>query len=106
MIRFDCKSKVCGYSSICDDPPFSCPECGNKSYRLTFLKELPRKTEFVNIGYKDNPRWSWAMGVNVEDIPREMEKHPDREYHPGTGQLRVKNRPEKKRLMKEHGYYD
>ncbi len=62
-----------------------------------------RNSGFTNIGFKDNPRWSWAMGANVKDIPKLMKKYPDRTYNPKTGQLLVKNRTEKKKLMREHG---
>ena len=89
------------------EAPLKCPECGHGFYRLTVL-EKPRETigEFVSLGYKDNPRWSWSMGVNPSDIPAMMKQYPNREYHPKTGQLKVKNRPHKLKLMKEHDMYE
>ena len=34
------------------------------------------------------------------------EKYPDRNYRSDTGQLEVRNRPHKKRLMVEHDMYE
>jgi len=76
-----------------------CEKCGGQ---MTSVFEVSNR-QVVNIGYKDNPRWSWSMGVNVEDIPKMMKQYPDRTYHPETGQLLVKNRPEKRKLAKQHG---
>jgi len=105
MLEFQCKNKVCWFSDVYEDKltPRVCPKCGGRNYRLGFIKKQKEKKEFVNIGYKDNPRWSWSMGVNIQDIPAMMKKYPDRTYNPKTGQLLVKNRPNKKRLMREHG---
>lgn len=75
-----------------------CENCGGK---MTSVFE-PENKQAVSVGFKDNPRWSWSMGVNVEDIPKMNKLYPDRVYNPKTGQLLVKNRTEKKKLMKEH----
>ena len=105
--EFTCK--LCNFTKEYPEfkAPHKCPECGHGFYRLTLLKE-PRETrgEFVSLGYKDNPRWSWSMGVNISDIPAMMQRYPDREYHPKTGQLKVKSRPHKKKLMKQHEMYE
>jgi hypothetical protein len=109
MIHYKCLNKQCNFEEYYDkagNSPNNCPECGRGSCRLTFCKERKEKKPFVGIGYKDNPRWSWSMGVNVQDIPTMMKKYPDRQYHPKTGQLLVKSRPHKKRLMKQHGMYE
>jgi hypothetical protein len=100
--------KMCDFNGIYDfnDTPIHCPKCNLGFYSLRPYKESTVKEKFVNIGYKDSPRWSWSLGVNVQDIPAMMKKYPDREYHPVTGQLKVKNRPHKKRLMKEHNMYE
>jgi hypothetical protein len=80
---------------ICDDEI--------KAFELDDDKERKLNNKgFVNIGFQENPRWSWAMAVNVEDIPKMQKQYPDRVYNLNTGQLLVKNRTEKKRLMKEH----
>jgi len=107
MIGFQCKSKSCWFYEDyeCGEFPHFCPECGSKTYRLIFHKEPKKKTKFVNIDgtSRGNPRWSWSMGVNRQDIPAMTKKYPDRKYHPVTGQLLVESRQHKKRLMKEHG---
>lgn len=104
MVAFECLNKRCNYEEYYkdSDAPHICPDCDGKWYRLRFVKEPKKKRPFVNIAYPDNERWSWSMGVNVQDIPEMTRRYPDREYHPKTGQLRVKNRPHKKQLMKEH----
>lgn len=79
--------------------PIGFCECGGE-----IKSGEPKKR--VTITFQDSPRYSWAMGVNRQDIPKAMREHPDRTYHPKTGQLLVKNRTEKKKLMSEHGYYD
>jgi hypothetical protein len=57
---------------------------------------------------KSHERWSWSMGVNRQDIPSAMKKYPGSEYHPQTGQLKIKNRKHKlyelkRRQMEEYG---
>lgn len=104
LVSFECRR--CSFKKLYKDneePPYSCPSCDTKWYRLRFVKEKPKKKKFVNLGYKDSPRWSWSMGIHVDQIPEMMKKYPNRTYHPKTGQLLVKNRTEKKKLMKEHG---
>ena len=87
--------------------PEPCPDCGGVAKHKHVIKGSEQdpnisKGRFVGIGYKDNPRWSWAMGINVDEIPEMMRRYPDRNYHPKTGQLEVRNRPHKKKLMKQH----
>lgn len=108
MINYICRNKQCNFDEYYEDglAPLACPACGSKSCTLRFCKEVKRKVPFVSIGYKDNPRWSWSMGVNPADIPAMKERYPDRNYRPDTGQLEVRNRPHKKQLMKQHGMYE
>lgn len=108
MVNYTCKNKQCNFDEYFEDglAPLTCPDCGGKSCSLRFCKEVKKKTRFVNIGYKDNPRWSWSMGVNPADVPVMMEKYPDRKYRSDTGQLLVESRPHKKKLMKEHDMYE
>jgi len=108
------KTKVCRwYCRQCDkyyNPPgrireFICPDCKSKTEIKCVDKNLVGSNRgecYVDMLMRDNPRWSWAMGVNWQDIPRMLKKYPDREYHPKTGQLLVRNRAHKKRLMREH----
>jgi len=102
------RCKLCDFIKEYEEfqSPTKCPECGHRFYRLTFLQATRSQENFVSIGYKDSPRWSWSMGVNPSDIPTMMQKYPEREYHPKTGQLKVKNRPHKRRLMKEHDMHE
>jgi len=80
--------------------PQECPQCQEKAPRDV-------ESELANMGdfdetTKDHERWSWSMGVNVHEIPEILRRYPDREYHPKTGQLKVRNRQHKLKLMKEH----
>lgn len=102
MPNFECKR--CNFEKFYEPmkSPNACPQCGSKWYRLRYIKEAPKKTKFVNIAFDENPRWSWSMGVNIQDIPEMTKKYPDRVYHPKTGQLLVRNRPHKKQLIREH----
>jgi len=108
MMLFECLNKRCYHEEYCQDfeAPHVCPECNGKHYRLRFLKEPKKKKNFVNIDgtSRGNPRLSWAMGVNRQDIPEMQKRYPDRKYHPKTGQLLVESRQHKKKLMKEHGF--
>lgn len=53
---------------------------------------------------KENERWSWSMGIHVEQIPEMVKKFPGSEYHPLTGQLKIKNRNHKLNEMKRRGF--
>jgi hypothetical protein len=104
--EFTCK--LCNFTKEYEEfkSPMKCPECGHGFYRLTCLKKSRETENFVSIGYQDSPRWSWSMGVNPQDIPAMMQRYPNRQYHPKTGQLLVKNRPHKRKLMKEHRMHE
>jgi len=107
MIKeYTCTS--CGYYKefkLKEKTPTPCPECGSKSCRIVFRDGTKIKSRQCNIDSQmvENPRWSWSMGINVDKIPEMKKRFPDREYHPKTGQLLVKSRHHKKKLMKEHG---
>lgn len=79
-----------------------CPECSGEAGR-SFCDELRYKSR-VDATMIENERWSWSMGVHVNDIPEMNRKYPDREYHPRTGQLLIKHRQHKKQLMRENDY--
>lgn len=108
FVNFECK--LCDYEQLCSDnkqAPFKCPECGSKWYTLRFLDKPPSKQEFVNIGFADNERWSWALGCNENQLQKKIKQHPNAEWRkaPGGGyQMRIANRTEKKRRMKEAGF--
>ncbi len=48
----------------------------------------------------ENERWSWSMGVAQEDIPKAMQMYPGSEYN-SEGQLKISNRSDKIRKMKQ-----
>lgn len=101
---FECK--ICGFTKEYKEfeSPSKCPNCNVVFYRLSTLKELGAKSK--SRWGANHPRWSWSMGVNIQDIPKMMKQYPDRKYNPVTGQLLVENRSCKKRLMKEHGMFE
>lgn len=109
MVEFQCKYKPCWFNEVYNDDlaPSKCPECGSRNYRLGFIKEPRKKVPIVGADATSrNPRWSWAMGCNVNEIPKMMKQYPDREYNPVNGQLLVKSRQHKKQLMREHNMYE
>ena len=63
------------------------------------------KGEFVNIGYKDNPRYSVSMGVTETQIEEARKLHPQAEWKRFGHSFRplIKNRPEKLKMMKQCG---
>lgn len=88
-----------------EEIPICCPTCQSQSCRVIYrTREDTKSGNYCGVDalMKENHRWSWAMGVNVEDIPKMNKLFPDRIYNPETGQLLIKNRVEKKRLMREH----
>ena len=79
--------------------PQSC-SCGGMADR-DVENELNSCGRF-NETMKSHERWSWAMGVHVDDIPKMNKLYPDRTYHPETGQLKVTSRSHKKKLLEEN----
>jgi putative FmdB family regulatory protein len=79
-----------------------CPFCGGEQTRRDIKYELSTCTNFDET-CKEHERWSWAMGVNVEQIPEAIKAFPGSEYNPKTGQLRVKSRAHKLQEMKRRG---
>lgn len=79
-----------------------CPGCNGPAARdaETELREGSQNQ------MKDSPRWSWSLGAHLHQIPELMKAHPDRTYHPETGQLLIKNRQDKVKYMREHGMDD
>jgi len=92
---FDCVEVIANRNE-----PQMC-DCGNLAPR-NVMCEL-NATGDINATMKSNERWSFSMGIHVDKIPEMEKKYPDRTYHPKTGQLLVRNRVHKKKLMKEHG---
>ncbi len=86
--------------------PDKCPECGHRYYELRFLKESRIKRKFVNIGYKDTPRYSATLGVSETQIEEAKRLHPQAEWKRFGHSWRplIKNRTEKKRMMKQANF--
>jgi len=90
-----------------DPIPVICPDCSSKSCRVVYNVYPKNKSEFVNICYDENERWSWALGCNENQLAEKMKKHPGAEFRkaPGGGyQMRISGRPEKIQRMKEANY--
>ena len=86
--------------------PDKCPECGRRVYELRFLKAPRKKVKFVNIGYKDTPRYSATLGVSESQIEEAKRLHPQVEWKRFGHSFRplIKNRPEKLKMMKQANF--
>ena len=104
--EFNCKlcSFVGEYPN--EDSPIQCPKCDSKWYILSFLKESRTDVPFVNIGYKDTPRYSVTLGVSETQIEDAKKLHPWVDWKRFGHSYRplIKNRTDKKRLMREANY--
>ena len=102
--RFECK--LCDFAQDYKESPTKCPECGGKWYLLRFITKPRVKPKFVNIGYKDTPRYSVSMGVSETQIEEAVRLHPGTEWKKFGHSYRplIKNRTDKKRLMKEANF--
>lgn len=78
-----------------------CPGCNGPAARDQ-IEELKSSSQTL----EEHPRWSWSLGAHLHQIPELMKAHPDRTYHPETGQLLIRNRQDKVRYMREHGMDD
>lgn len=98
---FECK--LCNFIQDYEDSPTQCPECGSRWYLLRFVTKSRVKPKFVNIGYKDTPRYSASMGVSETQIEEAKRLHPQVEWKRFGHSFRplIKNRAEKKKLMKQ-----
>jgi len=108
MPLYQYKCTGCGksferYSTIADRNEYKvCDECGEYANRDVEC-ELASMGEF-DATCKEHERWSWSMGVNVKDIPKMQAMYPGSDYHPKTGQLKVKSRAHKLFEMKRRGF--
>ena len=71
--------------------------CGGKALRNLQLEQAQGNVDGL---MKDNPRWSWALGINPNQIKEAMKKHPNAVFN-SKGQMLIRNRQEKKQRMKE-----
>ena len=102
---FECK--ICDFAKEYpnDDSPVRCPKCGRATYTLRFIKCPRPKPNFVNIGYKDTPRYSASMGVSETQIEEAKRLHPQADWRRFGHSFRplIKNRAEKKKMMSQCG---
>jgi len=89
-----------------EDSPTQCPECGSKWYLIKFITKPRIKAKFVSIGYKDTPRYSITLGVSEIQIEEAKRLHPWVDWKKFGHSYRplIKNRTDKKRLMREANY--
>ena len=103
--KFDCK--LCDFLEYYKgSAPNECPECGSKWYIWGLVKEPIAKPKFVNIGYKDTPRYSASLGVSETQIEEAKKLHPQVEWKRFGHSFRplIRNRTDKKRIMKQANY--
>lgn len=102
--QFECK--LCDFAQDYKDSPIECPKCGSKWYLLTFITKPRVKPKFVNLGYKDTPRYSATLGVSETQIEDAKRLHPWVDWKKFGHSYRplIKNRTDKKRLMREANY--
>jgi len=100
--------KLCNFIKEYEEfnSPNKCPQCGHRFYELRFLKESRKKRKFVNMGYKDTPRYSVSLGVSETQIEEARKLHPQAEWKRFGHSFRplIKNRAEKKKMMKQANY--
>jgi hypothetical protein len=101
--RFECK--MCSFVQDYKDAPAKCPKCWSGHYRIRYMNNSPVKTKFVNLGYKDTPRYSVSMGVSEAQIKEAIKLHPQAEWKKFGHSYRplIKNRTDKLRMMKQCG---
>lgn len=73
--------------------------CGGKAVRSLQLEHAQGNVDGLQ---RDNPRWSWALGINPNQIKEAMQAHPDAVFN-SKGQMLIKNRADKLRRMREAG---
>lgn len=72
-------------------------KCGNMMRRI-FSR--------VNTDLQENPRWSWALGVNVSQIEQARRLWPDEKINE-KGQVLIRNRHHKLQFMKKrHPHFE
>lgn len=102
--RFECK--LCPFVQDYKDAPAKCPKCWSGHYRIRYMNNSPVKTKFVNLGYKDTPRYSVSLGVSETQIEDAKKLHPWVDWKKFGHSYRplIKNRTDKKRLMREANF--
>jgi len=72
-------------------------ECGGEAIRDIRAEQSQGNIDGLMV---DNPRWSWALGINPNQIKDAMKTHPGAVFNE-RGQMLIKNRNDKLRRMKE-----
>lgn len=104
MTVFTCLNRACNFTNQYpnEDEPQACPECDGKWYRVTFSKESGKTNSRWGANH---PRWSTSMGVPAGQVGQFRKRFPNSTYS-DDGRLLIKNRPDKKRQMKERFMYE
>lgn len=98
---------------------FKCEKCGKIFDELLPMSKSsqPQKCECGGTAVKiytnsridatmvDNERWSWALGVNEDQIPEFQQKFPDWKFD-SQGRVLVKNRQDKLKKLKQRGFVE
>ena len=105
VVTYSCD---CGYHAYEDATGWKqlCKKCHShiKRYTMKFgVKEVT--TPIVNITYKDNPRYSYTLGVQENQIEEARKLHPEAEWKKFGNVYRplIKNRADKIRMMRQAG---
>lgn len=103
MVEFTCKS--CNFIERYEDfhSPNKCPKCECKWYILRWPEEDEIKR---TIDCGENCRYSVTLGVPETQIEEAKKLHPQAEWKKFGHSYRplIKNRADKKRLMKQAGF--
>lgn len=106
LALYNCRCGYNGYDLVHGKWTQQCSNCGELQKRYTLRynnKETQHET--VNIAYKENPRYSVALGVSETQIEEARKLHPQAEWKKFGNSYRplIKNRAEKLKLMKQAG---
>jgi putative FmdB family regulatory protein len=105
MPTYGFRCEKCGpFNDMCTisnrNLPTECPECGADSPR-DIEWELNTMSDFDET-CKEHERYSWSMGCHPNQIAEMTRRYPGSEYRP-NGQLRIKSRNHKLKMLKQRG---
>jgi hypothetical protein len=91
---------MCGYvETFNDDCPLNrCPKCDIVRFKLTYYKGQLDKWK-----HSQSERWSKAMGCLPNEIEQRQKDFPGSEYHPETGDLKIRGWAHDKYEAKRRG---
>lgn len=93
-----CNKLFDGFSSISGRNKVKKCSCGGSAYR-DFENELKEKGRFNELEM-EHPRWSWALGINPNQIEKALKVHPGAVFNE-KGQMLIENRTKKLQRLKE-----